>query len=803
MRVEQRMVLVGIGCAAIGAGIVAWIAGVDRWGKAPSAAPDAVDGSTRSGESAGLKAVERPTGPEAFPDPNAPGTAARVYVNRSYLDAEIFNTALPFTGEIQDYNSLSELGAAIRGRGGRGLAALLGQYDQLRIDSPPSPDQAAQAIRLQRSIAFLYMHEGKLAEAATWLERALELSRKRGASLDDQAGLRALLGIAALRRGEIENCLGCTGPSSCIFPIDRRAVHVHQAGSREAVKHLAAALELTPGDLRLRWLLNIVSMTLGEYPDKVPPAYRIAPDSFRSKLDVGHFENVAQRVGLDVRGPNQAGGSIFDDLNGDDLPDLFTTSIDGDLGASLYLNRGNGTFEDRSVAAGLKEQVYVLNVAAADFDNDGDLDIVLMRGAWESPARLTLLRNKGIGVFEDVTVASGLDEPLSTESAVWGDYDNDGLVDLFVCGEFHGDPPDPRNRCRLYHNEGDGKFRNVAESAGVANERLAKGSAWGDYDGDGRLDLFVSNLDGPSRLYHNEGGGRFRDVAAEVGVTGPSHYHSFACWFWDFDNDGRLDLFVNDYNPTLADVVARHLGLKAKDAGHPHLYRNLGPEGFRDVSEAVGLDWPIPAMGANFGDIDNDGYLDAYFGTGWMSYSGLVPNVMLKNVEGRRFEDVTGSTRTGHLQKGHGISFADWDCDGDLDVFVVLGGGYPGDQAFNVLFQNPGHGHHWLKIKLVGTKTNRSALGAGIRVELKRPDGASQLIHRIIGNNGSFGGNPLTQTIGLGNAKTVARLTVSWPATGMTQTFQDVAADQAIVITEGANTFKVLRQPPLPLPPPR
>ena len=101
-------------------------------------------------------------------------------------------------------------------------------------------------------------------------------------------------------------------------------------------------------------------------------------------------------------------------------------------------------------------------------------------------------------------------------------------------------------------------------------------------------------------------------------------------------------------------------------------------QGFRDVSLEVGLDRPIAAMGANFGDIDNDGYLDAYFGTGQMSYSGLVPNVMFKNVEGRRFEDVTDSSRTGHLQKGHGVSFADWDCDGDLDLFVVLGGAYPG-----------------------------------------------------------------------------------------------------------------------------
>ena len=128
-------------------------------------------------------------------------------------------------------------------------------------------------------------------------------------------------------------------------------------------------------------------------------------------------------------------------------------------------------------------------------------------------------------------------------------------------------------------------------------------------------------------------------------------------------------------------------------------------------------------MGSNFGDVDNDGFLDLYLGTGDMSYEGLDPNLMFKNVEGAVFEDVTASSGTGHLQKGHGVSFADFDNDGDLDLFVELGGATPGDQGYNALFKNPGHGRHWLKVKLVGTKTNRAALGAGIRVDRKAGDG--------------------------------------------------------------------------------
>jgi len=659
------------------------------------------------------------------------------------------------------------------------------------------------------------MYDGRLVEAKSWLDRALKLSGTPGVAPLDRAYLRALLGIAALRRGEIENCLECLGPSSCIFPIDRAAVHQIQRGSREAIEQFTAYLEEWPGDLRIRWLLNLAYMTLGEYPEKVPSAFLIPLERFRSKLDVGRFENVAPRAGLGIRGPNLAGGSIFDDFNGDGLPDLFVSSVAVDHGASLFINRGDGTFEDRSSAAGLDGQFYALNLTRADYDNDGDLDVLLLRGGWEKPAMLSLLRNKGNGIFEDETVASGMGEPISSESAAWGDYDDDGLVDVFVCGEYLGkssnEPasrPDTRNRCRLYHNLGNGKFVDVAASAGVLNERFAKGAVWGDYDDDGRLDLFISNQgEQNGRLYHNEGKGTFRDVAEEVGIVGNSSgsapLTSFPCLFWDFDNDGRLDLLINDWRGNQGEIIAEYLGIRVGISSPPHLYRNLGPEGFRDVSQEVGLDRPIATMSMNCGDIDNDGFLDLYLGTGWMSYSGLVPNVMLKNVDGRRFEDVTDSSRTGHLQKGHGVSFADWDCDGDLDLFVVLGGGFPGDKGYSALFQNPGHGRHWLKVKLVGAKTNRSALGAKIRVDLKgtKDKGAPRSIYRTIGNNGSFGGNPLVETIGLGDETRVSELTVSWPTSKTTQTFRDVAADQAIEITEGTTPFKVLHQPRLPSPP--
>jgi tetratricopeptide (TPR) repeat protein len=704
-----------------------------------------------------------------------------------------YATAFRSMAPIHDRGSLQELREAVRGRGRRGIATLREQYDQLQLDSPPTPAQTLKKLSLEQSIGIIYTYEGRFLEAAAWIEKALETGRASDLAAAIRNRPKAILGIFALRRGEIENCLDCVGPSSCIFPISREAVHRNQAGSREAVKWLTAYLEEAPRDLRVLWLLNIAYMTLGEHPDKVPSQYLLPIERFRSNADVSRFENVASRVGLGSRGPNLAGGSIFDDFTGDGLPDLFTTSLDADLGASLFVNQGDGTFADRSISAGLGDQIYALNVTRADFDNDGDLDVLLLRGGWEKPLRLSLLRNQGGGAFQDLTVASGLAEPIASESAAWGDFDNDGWVDLFVCGEYlppggapSTAPRDRRNRCRLYRNRGDGTFVDVAEAAGVVNERCAKGSAWGDYDGDNRLDLFVSNMGQPCRLYHNEGAGKFLDVANELGVTGGEL--SFACWFWDYDNDGLLDLYVNDYRPWSAEVVASALGLKIQGSSRPRLYHNLGTGGLRDVASEVGLDRAMAPMGANFGDIDNDGFLDIYLGTGDMSYEGLVPNLMFKNVEGVRFEDVTTLSGTGHLQKGHGVSFADWDGDGDLDLFVELGGGTPGDQAYNALFRNAGRGRHWLKVKLVGTRTNRAALGAKIRVDLKSPDGQTRSIHRTVGNNSSFGGNSLVETIGLSDTTRVAVLTVSWPTSKTKQTFRNLAADQTIEITEGSDT---------------
>jgi FG-GAP-like repeat/ASPIC and UnbV len=719
--------------------------------------------------------------------------SANYLVDNALIDDGGFAEASRFTGEIRDPTSLDDLRRALAARGPAGIAAIGEALERAASNSDKSEKEAADEAGLLKSMGLLLMYEGRFEEADAKFAAVSAMARSRRFPSWVGGQMTLLRGVVALRRGEVDNCIECLGPSSCTFPIVPEATHTRPSGSRDAIGHFSAYLVEHPGDLRARWLLNLAYMTLGENPSKVPAKYLIPARIFRSRADVGRFVNEGSEAGLNVRGPNQAGGAIFDDFNGDGRPDLFMTSLDVDRGASLFINKGGGTFEDRSKEAGLDAQIYALNVARTDYDNDGDLDVLLLRGAWEKPMRMSLLRNKGDGKFDDVTLAAGLGEPISSEAAAWGDYDNDGLVDLYVCGEYSNTSLDKRNLGRLYRNKGDGTFENVAEAAGVLNMGIGKGCAWGDYDGDGQLDLLVSNRTGACRLYRNLGDGKFHDEAPALGVTGA--HRSFACGFWDYDNDGRLDLLISDLSLTLAEDVALTLDQPIDHPSGPRIYRNLGAAGFRDVTADLGLDPAISAMGVNFGDIDNDGDLDLYFGTGGMSYSYLVPNRLFENVSGEKFEDVTTSSGTGHLQKGHGVSFADYDDDGALDFFVEAGGGVPGDRSFNLLYRNPGHASASVKVKLVGTKTNRAALGARLHAIVEGKGGARRAIFRTVGNNMSFGGNTLVETLGLAGADSLAVLEVSWPTSGTTQTFRDIPAGSSIEITEGRDAIRTVRPP--------
>ena len=568
-------------------------------------------------------------------------------------------------------------------------------------------------------------------------------------------------------------------------------------GAEGAAKAFTGILRENPHDDAARWLLNIAHMQLGDYPENVPERWLIPENLFKSEYDIGDFLDVAPLAGVDAVG--HAGGVILEDFDGDGLLDLMISSSGPMDQLRFFHNNGDGTFTDRTAEAGLLGEVGGLNIVLTDYNNDGHPDVLVLRGGWlhkfgDYP--MSLLRNNGDGTFEDVTEQAGLLSMHPTQTAAWADYDNDGWLDLFVGVE---STPDNPHVSQLFHNNGNGTFTEVAEANGLANLGFVKGVAWGDFNNDGRPDLYVSVMDGPNRLFRNDGPRdprhpradqwRFTDVTAQAGVTEP--LKSFATWFFDFDNDGWLDIFAAGYwVESMKDMADFEMG-KPFRAELPRLYRNNRDGTFTDVTRAAHLDRVILPMGANFGDLDNDGWLDVYFGTGDPSYQCLLPNRMFRNHEGKIFQDVTTSGGFGHLQKGHGIAFGDIENNGNEDVFEVIGGHLPGDTYQSVLFRNPGHGNHWITLSLEGTKTNRAAFGARIVLTFE-DQGVLRRVFRTVGYGSSFGGNPLRQHIGVGKAESIAKIEIFWPASNTTQVFTDVAVDRSFHVKEGASKLELV-----------
>ncbi len=648
--------------------------------------------------------------------------------------------------------------------------------------------QSAKRWELLGKIAMTELRLGNTQAAVEGFRQACALNAELAGRIDPE-GLRKprfFLALSWLRLGENQNCVAHHTSESCLLPIGKTGVHVEQEGSRQAIQVLLALLAENPGDLPSRWLLNLAYMTVGEYPEGVPEAQRIPPSAFASDEPFPRFVDVAPELGLNSM--TLSGGVIADDFDGDEVLDLVVSEALPTGPLRYFRGQRDGTFRERTAEAGLAGLFGGLNLVQTDYDGDGALDILVPRGAWmfeHGKIANSLLHNDGHGTFRDVTFAAGLGaQNYPTQAVAWADYDNDGDLDLYCANESSARLTAPS---QLFRNDGDGTFTDVAEGAGVQNLRYAKGAVFGDYDGDRFPDLYVSNLE-PNRLYRNRGDGTFEDVAVRLGVTKPER--SFPAWFWDFDNDGVLDLYVASFLPRLGPYVLDLLGGES-NAELACLYRGDGQGGFREVARELGLDEITVTMGANFGDLDNDGWLDFYLGTGFPDYEALMPNKMYWNRAGKRFSDVTSAGGFGHLQKGHGIAFADLDRDGDTDVFAEMGGAFPGDAFGNALFRNPGFGNHWVTLKLLGVRSNRPGIGARIRCQISA-DGVSRSVYRHVNSGGSFGANPLRQTLGLGRATRIDVLEVSWPTSGRTQVFHDVAVDQTFEVREDRDELRRL-----------
>ena len=516
------------------------------------------------------------------------------------------------------------------------------------------------------------------------------------------------------------------------------------------------------------------------------------------------FQNAAPGSGLDFVLRNDASGRKYQvetvlgglgviDFDNDGWPDLYCVNgaslpslqkTDPRFFNRLYRNNRDGTFTDVTQKAGVQGHGYEMGVAVGDYNNDGleDLYIVGVHGN-------TLYRNNGDGTFTDVTQAAGVSgssaqgRKLWSVAAAWIDYDSDGHLDLIVsnyCDWTPGDDPicgglnnADRAYCHpdmyraepilLYHNNGDGTFTEVSAQAGLG-KLLGKGMgiAVADYDGDGLPDIFIANDNDRNLLIHNLGGGKMKEVGMEAAIAynGDGRQISgMGADFRDFDGDGLPDILMT--------------GLRRETF---ELFRNNGKGAFEDASASSGLlnlSRPWNGWGCGLVDLDNDGWLDIFVACGGLDVNEPQPNRVLHN-QGGRFVDVSADAGSDFaVSRLHrGVAFSDFDNDGRIDA-VVASVNQPIE-----LWMNRSPMQHWLQLKLKGTRSNASALGAKVICHTTQRTQVSFVANSV----GYASASDLRVHFGLGEDRKAA-LEIHWPS-GTVQELKDVSSDQRLQIEE-------------------
>ena len=590
--------------------------------------------------------------------------------------------------------------------------------------------------------------------------------------------------------------------------------HLRNQDYLEAIPALKEALRIRPSSLETRWALKLVYDGSGGYPEDLEEKYRLKHFHRGTGKPPVLFTDVAPQAG--VAKMDGGRGSAWGDYDNDGDLDLF--ALGHYTPQTLYRNNGRVvgrsgesteggcTFTDVAPQAGLAHIPGGFASLFADYDNDGDLDLYVTRDGWFGRKPNGLYRNNGrvMGpsgesteeryTFTDVTASAGVGDAGSGFCAAWGDYDNDGDLDLYIANGVVGDA----SANVLYRNNGRGvgpsgestegecTFTDVASQAGVAHTGPAIGTAFGDYDKDGYLDLYVVNHTEPNVLYHNNGDGTFTDVSEQAGVA--SQGRGFVTFFLDYDNDADLDLFISTMG-AFADCIQSQIDGEAGPDTYrdtPVLYRNNGDGTFTDVTIQAGLNKVFGSMGANFGDIDHDGYQDLYLANGGPEMGRLEPDALFHNNGDGTFTDITESTVVGEqIGKGHGVTFGDYDGDGDLDMYVPIGGAYIGDQWPNRLYRNEGNANNWLVIKTVGTQSNRDGIGAKVTVRA----GSLSQYAEVNGGCGFGSTNSLPLEFGLGANGPVDFLEVRWPS-GVVQQFENLPVNQILTVTEAWSKTK-------------
>lgn len=497
------------------------------------------------------------------------------------------------------------------------------------------------------------------------------------------------------------------------------------------------------------------------------------------------------------------GGAAWIDYNNDGFPDLFL--VDGSTfehwkrgdspRSRLYRNNGDGTFTDVSAGSGLDRTGWGMGVCVGDYDNDGydDLYVTYYGGN-------VLYRNNGNGTFTDVTEKATVRGHGWGMGCAFGDYDNDGRLDLYVANyldvdiERLGEPGSapnctyrgiatfcgprglPGGRDILFHNNGDGTFTDVTEQAGIDPERYAGlGVVWGDYDRDGRLDIYVANDSTPSSLYHNNGDGTFTDVGAPAGVAYSGEGQEQAGMgtdFADYDNDGWADLVKGNFSDDTK-----------------NLYHNNHDGTFTDVTYPAGLGdvgWLFTTFGAKFLDYDNDGWKDVFLVNGQtfpqmdryptgITYAER--NLLFHNRRNSKFDEVGLRSGPGlAIQKvSRGLATADYDNDGNLEIVVTNMNGSP-----DLLHHAGKNSNHSILVRTIGTRSNRDGIGA----EIKVVSGGLVQVDTVRSGGSYLSSSDLRVHFGLGLATKVERLEVRWPG-GQTDAVTNPPLDRILVIKEG------------------
>lgn len=470
--------------------------------------------------------------------------------------------------------------------------------------------------------------------------------------------------------------------------------------------------------------------------------------------------------------PTFGRAAAWGDYDQDGKVDLFVCSSMGP--EYLYHNNGDGTFTDVAREMGFPQvQEPMFGAIWIDYDNDGDLDLYLAIGAEieeqsKTAAENRLLRNdvNTIGRFVDVTEeANAGGGKFRSWGACWADYDNDGFLDVFI-----SNTKDPNV---LLRNRGDGTFEDVSQTAGLVLVHDSRFALWLDYNLDGWMDIFVVNVNEPEELFRNNGDGTFTDVAEEAGIVDVSPY-SWVASTEDFNHDGWPDIILVSWN-------------KGPSRGRAALFMNQRDGTFAEKAEEMEIAPILRNMSVQTADLNNDGNMDVLMGNG--GPSAPEPNSLFLDVYDPRtgvlrFEDVSDECGLTSVMEGrsHGIAAADWDDDGDLDVYINDGGpaSKPTSKEVKHFFLNEGgNANHWIKLRLEGTRSNRDAVGA--RVMIVTPGFTQHLF--VKGGSGFSSSSDRQVHFGIGAATEATSIEIHWPS-GAVQTLRNIPAGARLKVME-------------------